>query len=142
LLAAALGACQGADAPPELRPDSLLRVSLGLTDRDVVHFVQVRGRGASEVSEPERLAIQPGEWVSFQGGDARGHVVRFDTLAIVGAARVWLRETDQVESPPLLTPVARWVVSFRDAPVGTYPFVVEGGGVTGTGRIELMNGGG
>lgn len=132
----ALGACDP-DVPVELQPDGVLRASLGLTDRDVVHMIQLRGRGVAEVAEPGELQAEPGSWVSFQGGDARGHVVRFDTLALTPAALAWVRETDQVESPPLLTPASRWVVSFEGAPEGAYPFAVEGSGELGSGRIEL-----
>jgi len=137
LLGVTLGACEP-EVPVELRPDGVLRASLGLTDRDVVHIIQVRGRGVAEVAEPDLLAIGPGAWVSFQGGDTRGHVVRFDTLALDPPARDWLRQTDQVESPPLLTPASRWVVSFEGAPGGAYPFAVEGSGELGFGRIELQ----
>lgn len=130
------GACEP-DVPIELRPDGVLRASLGLTDRDAVHIVQLRGRGVAEVAEPDELRIGPGAWVSFQGGDTRGHVVRFDTAALSPAARQWVRETDQIESPPLLTPASRWVISFDGAPEGIYPFAVEGSGAPGFGRIEL-----
>jgi plastocyanin len=130
-----------ADAPADLQPDSILRSALGLTDRDVVHRVQVRSRGTREIAEPSRVTAEPGTWVSFQGGDARGHVVRFDTTAISATGVDWLRVTDQIESPPLLTPASRWVVSFLDAPEGFYPFVVEGGGETGSGGIEIRKGG-
>jgi hypothetical protein len=136
LLGVTLGACEP-EVPVELRPDGVLRASLGLTDRDVVHIIQVRGRGVAEIAEPDDLRIQPGAWVSFQGGDTRGHVVRFDTLALAPAALDWVRQTDQVESPPLLTPASRWVVSFAGAPEGVYPFAVEGSGELGFGRIEL-----
>lgn len=136
----ALAACRS-EAPPELQPDPALRAALGLDEHDVVHVVQVRGRGVDEVAEPASVTVAPGEWISFRGGDARGHVVRFDTLALGPDARVWLRERDQVESPPLLTPASRWVVSFLEAPPGGYPFVVEGGGATGGGRIDVRTGG-
>lgn len=138
--ATALSACRS-EAPPELQPDPALRAALGLDEHDVVHVVQVRGRGVDEVAEPDRITVAPGEWVSFRGGDARGHVVRFDTLALGVDARAWLRDRDQLESPPLLTPLSRWVVSFQEAPPGGYPFVVEGGGATGGGRIDVRTGG-
>ena len=136
LICVTFAACEP-EVPVELRPDGVLRASLGLTDRDVVHTVQVRARGVAEIAEPSELPIEEGSWVSFQGGDTRGHVVRFDTLALGAAALAWVRQTDQVESPPLLTPASRWVVSFEGAPVGIYPFAVEGSGELGFGRIEI-----
>lgn len=136
LFGAGLAACEP-EVPVELRPDGVLRASLGLTDRDVVHIIQLRGRGVAEIAEPSELPIEEGAWVSFQGGDTRGHVVRFDTLALAPAVLDWVRQTDQIESPPLLTPASRWVVSFAGAPVGAYPFVVEGSGELGSGRIEI-----
>lgn len=139
-MALALVACRS-EAPPELQPDPALRAALGLDEHDAVHVVQVRARGVDEIAEPSRVTLEAGAWVSFRGGDARGHVVRFDTLALGPAARAWIRERDQIESPPLLTPASRWVVSFEEAPAGEYPFVVEGGGVTGGGQIEVRTGG-
>ncbi len=136
LICIAFAACEP-EVPVELRPDGVLRASLGLTDRDVVHTVQVRARGVAEIAEPSELPIEEGAWVSFQGGDTRGHVVRFDTLALSAAALSWVGQTDQAESPPLLTPASRWVVSFEGAPVGMYPFAVEGSGELGFGRIEV-----
>ncbi len=136
LFGVALVACEP-EVPVELRPDGVLRASLGLTDRDAVHIIQLRGRGVAEISEPSELAIEAGAWVSFQGGDTRGHVVRFDTLALSATALDWVKQTDQIESPPLLTPASRWVVSFAGAPVGVYPFAVEGSGELGFGRIEI-----
>ncbi len=134
------GGCGRDEVPLELQPDSLLMTSLGLTARDVVHRVQVRSRGAAEVAEPERTRVGRDDWVSFQGGDARGHTVRFDSARMDAPARAWLRDTDQVESPPLFTPASRWVVSFRNAPAGAYPYLVEGGGTPGSGWIELQPG--
>ena len=132
----ALGACQ-ADVPLELQPDSILRVSLGLSERDVVHRVSVLARGTAEVAVPAQTTLGVGAWVQFQGGDERGHVVRFDTLTLADSARTWLRETEQVQSPPLLTSSSRWVVSFEGAPTGLYPFVVIGTGETGEGWIDV-----
>lgn len=138
-LTVALVACER-DAPLELQPDQALRDLLGLDSRDWVHPVQLRGRGNDEVAEPARTVVEKGHWVDFRGGDARGHVVRFDTLALSAEARAWMRDTDQVESPPLLTPASRWVVSFEEAPAGIYPFVVEGSGALGAGHIEVSTG--
>ena len=129
------------DAPPELQPDVVLRETLGLDSRDWVHPVQLRVRGSAEVAEPARLRIRPGHWVEFRGGDARGHWVRFDTLTLADEARAWLRDTDQVESPPLLTPASRWVVSFAEAPAGYYAYEVEGSGQAGAGHIQVVTGG-
>ncbi len=122
--------------PAELRPDDVLRESLGLTDRDAVHVVFVRVRGVSEVAEPEIVETRRDAWVSFQGADTRGHVVRFDTLEMRADALEWLRESDQLVSPPLLTPASRWVVSFEGAPDASYPFAIEGSGELGYGLIE------
>lgn len=131
----------GRDAPPEFQPDAALREALGLDSRDWVHSIDLRVRGSAEVATPARIRIQPGHWVDFRGGDARGHVVHFDTTTLADEARRWLRTTDQVEGPPLLSPASRWVVSFDEAPAGVYPFTVEGSGQTGTGVIQVTEGG-
>lgn len=126
------------EVPVELRPDELLREQLGLTDRDAVHVVRVRVEGVSEVAQPDRVEIAPDAWVSFQGADTRGHVVRFDTASMEATAVEWLRQSDQLESPPLLTPASRWVVSFAGAPEALYPFAVEGSGELGLGSVQVQ----
>ena len=57
-IAAIVGAAAcGTDVPLELQPDSILRVSLGLSDRDVVHRVRVLARGTAEVAVPEEFSF-------------------------------------------------------------------------------------
>ena len=110
-----------------LRPDSVLQAELGLTERDRVHSVTLLG-GTSESAEPSSLEVLSGDWVQFRSGDWRIHEVRFLLDSVPGEARSFLEETDQVASPPLVQKDARFVVSFRDAPEGRYPFMVEGHG--------------
>lgn len=122
---AGVGGCRAHD--PSLRPDSVLRAELGLTDADRVHRVALRG-GASESADPAAVDVQEGDWVEFVSSDWRVHEVRFELDSLDATAGRFLTESDQVASPPLLEPDARFVISFSGAPEGRYPYVVEGNG--------------
>lgn len=135
---AVIGAgCRQAEAPAEFRPDSLLRVELGLTDADEVHRVMVTG-GVGEVLDPAETVIPVGAWVEFVTTDWRVHVVRFETDSLEGPARAFLEGSSQAASPPLVERDARFVVSFADAPVGRYPFVTEGNGSPTRGVVVVL----
>ncbi len=54
-------------------------------------------------------------------------------------ARAFLRETDQVASPPLLDRDTRYVISTAGAPPGRYPFVVEGNGRPARGALVVLD---
>ena len=131
------GACGGDAVPPEFLPDSLLRAELGLTDADEVHRVTVTG-GPVESLEPAQVEISPGAWVEFATTDWRVHVVRFDAQGLSPEGRAFLEDTDQMGSPPLVERDARFVVSFRDAPTGRYPFLAEGNGAAARGVVVVV----
>ena len=128
-----LAACK---APPELRPDQVLRDSLGLTDRDRVHSLRlsVSASGAEAVI-PDRIVVGEGDHVSIETVDRRARTVRFERDALPADAAVWA-EAAGLFAPPLLPDSgARWVLDFSDAPVGPYPFLVVGSGADGGGVI-------
>jgi len=105
----------------------VLRAELGLTDADRVHRVVLSG-GSTESADPPALDVLEGDWVEFVSSDWRVHEVRFELDSLSVAAGQFLGESDQVASPPLLEPDARFVLSFAGAPEGRYPYVVEGNG--------------
>jgi plastocyanin len=115
----------GKGVPPELRPDDVLRAQLGLTDADEVHRVTLTG-GDVEVLDPVETSIPAGAWVEFLTADGRIHEVSFEIDSLGAEARDFLERTDQVSSPPLVNKGARFVVSFRNAPEGRYPFRAAG----------------
>jgi plastocyanin len=120
-----LASACGSGVPPQDRPDEVLKAQLGLTDADEVHRITLRG-GPSEILDPVETHVPVGAWVEFVTADGRVHEVRFENDSLVAAARAFLERTDQAASPPLVNEGERFVVSFRDAPVGRYPFLAEG----------------
>lgn len=110
---------------PDLRPDSVLRAELGLTDADRVYRVVIRG-GPQEELTPAQVELTEGAWLEFVTADWRVHEVRFEADSLSGLALAFVTDSDQMASPPLVDRDARFVVSFAGAPEGRYPFVVEG----------------
>ena len=135
LVALAAGAC-GPEVPPELRPDEVLRTELGLTDDDEVHRVTVTG-AAQEVLDPVEVVVPPGAWVEFVTGDRRVHEIGFELDSLGAEGRDFLSATDQAASPPMIDLGERFVVSFRDAPSGRYPYLAEGNGAPSRGVVVV-----
>ena len=123
LLPVVLAGCEPANDNP---PDQLLQDSLGLESSDPVLRVELSAPENLERPRPETVRVPPGGFVEFRTADRRLHTVRvlLDSLPAAGAD--FLRTTGQDRSPPLLEQGARFVVSFRDAPAGRYPYLVEG----------------
>lgn len=125
LLAGVLLGCQA----PEVKPsDPELREALDLSADVAIHRVNVGGRGGEVRFVPRRLEVAQGAVVQFLLTDRRLHVIRFAEDELDAEARDFLRRTEQARSPPLVDPGARFVVSFKDAPPGEYPFESEGHG--------------
>lgn len=131
---ALLGACRG--VPPERRPDEVLRTELGLGDHDEVFRVEITG-GEAESASPSELDIPSGAWVQFVTTDWRVHEVSFDPDSLSAESRAYMETSGQMASPPLVERDARFVVSFRDAPEGRYPFVIAGNGAPGRGVVVV-----
>jgi plastocyanin len=128
--------CRGDVPPPENRPDTVLRTELRLTDRDEVHRVTLTG-GTSEVLDPVETTLPPGAWIEFVAADGRIHEVTFEADSLGAEALAFMQRTDQLSSPPLVNLGQRFVVSFRDAPQGRYPFRVEGNGGPARGVVVV-----
>lgn len=131
LLAAALllfapASCVDREQPNLNPPDSLLRDSLGLTMEDHVHRVVLSSTNGSERVEPREVTVEPGHYVEFFTQDGRVRTVSFVLDSLDTAQSTFLTSTAQDRSPPLVELETRFVVSFREAPPGRYPFVVEG----------------
>lgn len=121
-------------------PDQLLLDSLGLEPSDAVLRVEISGAGNREAARPRVVRVPVGGFVEFRTSDPRLHSVRFLVDSLPPAAADFLRSTGQTASPPLLELGARFVVTFRGAPEGRYPYVVEGNGETGRGAVQLGEG--
>jgi plastocyanin len=128
--------CRHDAPPPGNRPDTLLRTELGLTDRDEVHRVTLTG-GRAEALDPAETTLPPGAWVEFVTADGRIHEVIFEADSLGAEALAFMQRTDQMSSPPLVNQGQRFVVSFREAPEGRYPFRVEGNGGPARGVVVV-----
>lgn len=119
---------------PDLRPDSLLQVELGLSDTARVYRVAVSG-GPGERLDPPVVELPPGAWLEFVTQDWWVHEIRFEADSLGPEARAFMERTDQLASPPLVTKDERFVLSFAGAPAARYPFVVEGNGAAARGVV-------
>ena len=122
---------------PELLPDERLRAELGLTDADRVHTIELR-TGVGEQAAPDSLEVYPSDLVQFVSTDWMVHEVAFPIDALGPAQRDFLERTGQLASPPLLQQDARFVLSFRDAPAGRYPFRLQGNRASGDGVVIVV----
>ena len=136
LLATWLTSCSG---DPGFHPDDVLRLELGLGDRDQVHRIVIRG-GDGEHADPSETVVTSGSYVEFVTGDWLVHEIVFELDSLGIAARNFLERTDQVASPPLITQDSRYVVHFSDGPPGRYPFLLEGSGAPGRGVVVVEAG--
>lgn len=125
------------DAPGELQPPTILQDSLGLTVQDRVHVVRLEHAAGAERAVPDSLAIRPGDWVDFVGGDGRVRMVSFLRDSMRTAPRDFLQGSGVTDSPPLLGVDVHWAVPFEGAPAGRYPFVVTGSGGDGRGVVVV-----
>ena len=84
--------------------------------------VQLSGGRDVEHVVPPHLEIAGGEWVQFVSLDRRVHTVSFVPDSLSPEALGYLADTGQLEGPPLLALGSRFLVDFREAPVGRYVF--------------------
>ena len=127
----------GSGVDEELRPDQLLRDSLALGDADRVYRITLDAPENRERAEPREVQIVPGSFVEFFTADGRIHTVTFPPDSLAGEAAEFLRSTGQDRSPPLVERESRFLVSFRDAPAGRYPFRIEGNGQATWGAVVV-----
>lgn len=83
--------------------------------------VRVR-RDAQGDFDPAHAEANVGDYVRFTADDRGGHAIVFATAALDPAVHEFLRRTEQLRSPPLITAGASWVLTLQDAPPGEYPF--------------------
>jgi plastocyanin len=136
LLGVAAG-CRDREEPNTIPPDALLVDSLGLTAEDRVHRIVLSSTNGTETVDPTEVAVEPGDFVEFVTQDRRVRTVSFTVDGLTPAQSSFLGSSGQQRSPPLVELETRFVVSFRDAPPGRYPFVVEGNSATIAGVVTV-----
>lgn len=138
LLPCAVASCESPAGESQNPPDAVLRDSLGLTEADRVHRVNLGVEAGSFTVEPVRLEVPRGVWVEFAALDGWPRTVTFEVDSLPEAAVELLRSTGQDASPPLLDPGARFLVHFAGAPEGRYPYVVEGSAGETRGAVVVV----
>jgi plastocyanin len=123
---------------PQTQPDEVLQAELGLTPDDRVYRVMLTG-GPTERADPVAISIEPGSYVEFVTTDWLIHEVIFEAESLAGEQWSFLERTDQIASPPLINRESRYVLSFEGAPLGRYPYSIEGNGGTGSGVIIVAD---
>jgi plastocyanin len=99
---------------------------------DSVRVATVRiDRSRLDELDPAESTIRTGDLLRFIAQDAGTHAIAFDGDAMTDEARAFLQKTGQLRSPPFLQKGSTWVMSFKDAPVGRYPYRCPTHGVQG-----------
>ena len=118
-----LGGC-GKDVTP--RADDAADVDPQADPRlaaaDGAEVIQLSGARDQEHVVPPRLEITSGSWVEFVSLDRRVHTVSFVLDSLTPEIYRYLRDTGQLSAPPLLERGSRFLVDFREAPLGRYVF--------------------
>lgn len=122
VLALALPSCDQPGAARERRVLELEEDTIRLEPGTAVVDVLLRSDRENPL-EPDTVRIRPGDVVRYVAADARPHAVAFDHGRLAPEAAAFLQRTGQLRGPPLIHPGASWVVSFRGAPPGVYPFI-------------------
>jgi hypothetical protein len=132
----ALFGCEaGYPAPPPTDPE--LRAELGIDDDVAIHRIDLAGREDEIRIVPRETAARPGDLVQVVALDHRVYLLVFDAAELGAAEWEFLRSTGQDSPAPLVERGSRLVVTFEDAPPGSYGFRVETGGSSASGVIRL-----
>lgn len=111
--------------------------ALGLSPRATLHRVNLGGRGAEEHAVPTRILASPGDAVEFKTLDHRVHTLTFPLDSLSSEVRLFLEESEQTSSPPLVTQGSRFILNLENAPPGRYPFVSHGHGGRAVGLVQV-----
>ena len=124
--------------------DEDLRASLsalGIHDPGPVYVVSLAGWGGTEQPVPDTVRVPPGAVVVFQVADFRVHTVTFPQDSLTSAQSGFIAQASRGRSPPLIERGSRYIVSFAEAPPGTYPFRIGGFGASAGGAVVVEPGG-
>lgn len=97
--------------------------------------ISLGGWGSEEHISPAEAHIAPGARIEFRVADWRVHVVRFITEGMDSTQIQFLRGSGAMMSPPLVERGHAFSVDMSGAPLGRYPFVVDGFGRGAYGAI-------
>lgn len=136
VISLSLTGCLGSDAEaPGSDPEALQ--ALGLSPGVQLHRVTLGGRGAEEHAVPTLVLASPGDGVEFVTVDHRVHTLMFPVDSLSPAVRLFLEESGQISSPPLVTRGSRFILNLTNAPPGRYLFVSDGHGGRAGGLVQV-----
>jgi plastocyanin len=72
--------------------------------------------------DPAQASVRTGDLLRFMAEDAGAHAIAFDGEGMTPEARAFMEQAGQLRSPPFMAKGSTWVVSFANAPAGSYPF--------------------
>lgn len=123
----------GAARSDEKGPRELQLSNDTLQIPDSIHVATIRiDRTKAAELEPATVTVRAGDLLRFISNDAGAHAIAFDGEGMGADARAFLEKSGQMRSPPFLAANATWVVSFKGAPAGKYPYRCPTHGVQGT----------
>lgn len=124
-----LAACSPPDSGADgASVDTTLLDSLGIDSSRIVERVSLGGAREREHVVPPTVVVEPGTVVEFYIIDRRVHSITFMEDSLTLPALRFLEEKGQLSSPPLMERGSRFVVDFRGAPPGRYPYLSHGHG--------------
>lgn len=124
-----LTACSRAEPASESDPE--------LQGATAVYVVSLSGWGSQERPVPDTVRAEVGAAVIFQVADWWVHTVQFVAEEMTPAQIGFMESHGRMLSPPLVERGSRFVVSFADAPPGTYPFRIDGFGDLAKGAVVI-----
>ncbi|MDH3225013.1 MAG: hypothetical protein OEO23_14930 [Gemmatimonadota bacterium] len=114
--------------------------ALGIHDPGPVYVVSLAGWGGREQPVPDTVRVPPGAVVVFQVADFRVHTVTFAQDSLSSIQSGFIARVARGQSPPLIERGSRYIVSFAEAPPGTYPFRIGGFGASAGGAVVVVPG--
>jgi len=108
--------------------DTTLLDSLGIELSRIVERVSLGGAREREHVVPPTVIVEAGTVVEFYTVDRRVHSITFMEDSLTLPALRFLEKKGQLSSPPLVERGSRFVVDFRGAPPGRYPYLSHGHG--------------
>ena len=122
MLSLVLAGCSERQAEPEPVSFELNGDTITLEPGGEILDVEMRAPGGRGAFQPGEIQASTGDVVRFTAVDGHTHAIVFEPDSTAPAQAAFLEQSNQMRSPPLLGPGARWIISLEAAPAGTLRF--------------------